>query len=186
MSAIITDIMVEKGPVLSDQLASVATNSKLGLKNSSSNGSSNASSPFLIGVAGGTASGKSTVCRKIMEKLGQDTVERHHQRVVCISQDSFYRELDENERQDALRGNYNFDHPDALDNDFMLQVLQDILNSREVQLPIYDFTSMRCVFTACGSNDVTVSIIHTGKQRNSKQSIQRMSVCISAYLVFPY
>lgn len=49
--------------------------------------------PFLIGVAGGTASGKSTVCSKIMEKLGQDTMDRYHQRVVCISQDSFYREL---------------------------------------------------------------------------------------------
>lgn len=49
--------------------------------------------PFLIGVAGGTASGKSTVCRKIMEKLGQDTVDHRHQQVVCISQDSFYREL---------------------------------------------------------------------------------------------
>lgn len=48
--------------------------------------------PFLIGVAGGTASGKSTVCSKIMDKLGQD-MDRYHQRVVCISQDSFYREL---------------------------------------------------------------------------------------------
>lgn len=96
--------------------------------------------PFLIGVAGGTASGKSTVCRKIMNKLGKDAVERQ-QRVVCISQDSFYRELNERERQEALVGDYNFDHPDALDIDLMEQILHDILRGREVEIPVYDFTS---------------------------------------------
>ncbi|KAI1290111.1 Uridine-cytidine kinase 2-B [Halotydeus destructor] len=95
--------------------------------------------PFLIGVAGGTASGKSTVCRKIMEKLGQDTIERRHQQVVCISQDSFYRELDEQERAEAFRGNYDFDHPDALDNELMISALMDILHGKEVKLPVYDF-----------------------------------------------
>lgn len=78
------------------------------------NGSSNKKTPFLIGVAGGTASGKSTVCSKIMEKLGQDSVDHHHRRVVCISQDSFYRTLTDEEKSLASKGNYNFDHPDAL------------------------------------------------------------------------
>merc|ERR1712071_751333 len=49
--------------------------------------------PFLIGVSGGTASGKSTVCSRIMEKLGQDEIDHRQRQVVCISQDSFYREL---------------------------------------------------------------------------------------------
>jgi len=95
--------------------------------------------PFLIGVAGGTASGKSTVCRKIMEKLGQDTVDHRHQQVVCISQDSFYRELNEEERKAAFKGNYDFDHPDALDNELMVQCLMDVLHGKEVSLPVYDF-----------------------------------------------
>ena len=100
--------------------------------------------PFLIGVAGGTASGKSTVCRKIMEKLGQDSLGPGHvQRVVCISQESFYRELDENEREEALKGNYNFDHPDALDSDLIVRILRDVLHGREVQMPVYDFALMR-------------------------------------------
>ena len=100
--------------------------------------------PFLIGVAGGTASGKSTVCRKIMEKLGQDVVDHSRgQRVVCISQESFYRELSEEEREEALKGNYNFDHPDALDADLIVSILRDVLRGKEVQLPVYDFALMR-------------------------------------------
>lgn len=54
--------------------------------------------PFLIGVGGGTASGKSTVCKKIMEKLGQDVVDNNQRRVVCISQESFYKVLNEDDR----------------------------------------------------------------------------------------
>ena len=112
--------------------------------NVSANGESNGhqskpKTPFLIGVAGGTASGKSTVCRKIMEKLGQDTVDHRHQQVVCISQDSFYRELNEEERKAAFKGNYDFDHPDALDNELMVQCLMDVLHGKEVSLPVYDF-----------------------------------------------
>jgi uridine kinase len=103
------------------------------------NGQGKPKTPFLIGVAGGTASGKSTVCRKIMEKLGQDTVDRRHQRVVCISQESFYRELTEEERSAAFKGNYDFDHPDALDNELMLRTIMDVLLGKEVHLPMYDF-----------------------------------------------
>ena len=49
--------------------------------------------PFMIGVAGGTASGKSTVCDLLMEKLGQHEVNMDEKQVVHLSQDSFYREL---------------------------------------------------------------------------------------------
>lgn len=91
--------------------------------------------PFLIGVAGGTASGKvsssniyasflvwvpvtyfplmfqSTVCKRIIGKLGQAVMARKERQVVCISQDSFYRELTPAERNKALKGQFNFDHP---------------------------------------------------------------------------
>ncbi|KAL0850562.1 hypothetical protein ABMA28_012336 [Loxostege sticticalis] len=95
--------------------------------------------PFLIGVAGGTASGKSTVCQRIMEKLGQQQKEHTERRVVCISQDSFYRTLTTSERLRAERGQFNFDHPDAFDDKKLLTVLKDILAGKKVEVPEYDY-----------------------------------------------
>ena len=59
---------------------------------------------------------KSTVCAKIMEQLGQDAVESR--RVVIISQESFYKELSEEEAEEAKVGNFNFDHPGDLTYNF--------------------------------------------------------------------
>ncbi|XP_076308041.1 uridine-cytidine kinase 2-B-like isoform X2 [Tachypleus tridentatus] len=95
--------------------------------------------PFLIGVAGGTASGKSTVCKKIMEKLGQDSIDHRQRQVVCISQDSFYKELTDEEKMLANKGLFNFDHPDAFDNDLIYKTLNEILNEKVVNVPVYDF-----------------------------------------------
>ncbi|KAG8190094.1 hypothetical protein JTE90_006032 [Oedothorax gibbosus] len=100
-----------------------------------------AKSPFLIGVAGGTASGKSTVCQKIMDKVGQYSVDHQQRQVICISQDSFYKELTNEQKAKAAKGKYNFDHPDAFDNDLMHNVLTEILSGKVVQLPVYDFKS---------------------------------------------
>ncbi|XP_061717707.1 uridine-cytidine kinase isoform X2 [Cydia pomonella] len=95
--------------------------------------------PFLIGVAGGTASGKSTVCQRIVEKLGQQHKEQTERRVVCISQDSFYRELTPSERLRAERGQFNFDHPDAFDDKKLLATLKDILQGKKVEVPEYNY-----------------------------------------------
>ena len=103
------------------------------------NGSSNKWSPFVIGVGGGTASGKTTVCGKIMEKLGQGSIANHKRRVVCISQDSFYKPLTEEQKIEAQKGNYDFDHPNSLDNHLMKTVLQNIINAKVVYLPVWDF-----------------------------------------------
>ncbi|XP_039765636.1 uridine-cytidine kinase isoform X1 [Pararge aegeria] len=97
--------------------------------------------PFLIGVAGGTASGKSTVCQRIMEKLGQQHKEQTERRVVCISQDSFYRTLTPSERLRAERGQFNFDHPDAFDDKKLLAILKDILAGKKVEVPEYDYVT---------------------------------------------
>ncbi|GFU17278.1 uridine-cytidine kinase 2-B [Nephila pilipes] len=98
-----------------------------------------AKSPFLIGVAGGTASGKSTVCQKIMEKVGEYSIDHQQRQVICISQDSFYRELTLEEKKKAAKGKYNFDHPDAFDNELMHTVLKEILAGKVVHIPVYDF-----------------------------------------------
>ncbi|XP_050725245.1 uridine-cytidine kinase 2-B-like isoform X2 [Eriocheir sinensis] len=97
--------------------------------------------PFLIGVAGGTASGKSTVCKRIMEKLGQDDIEHSQRRVVCISQDSFYRPLNPEESSKALKGVFNFDHPDAFDSELVLKILQQILDGKICKIPNYDYVT---------------------------------------------
>jgi len=94
--------------------------------------------PFLIGVAGGSASGKSTVCAKIMEQLDQDRVESNQRRVVIISQESFYRELSAEEAEDAKVGNFDFDHPDAFDFEMTLDTLRKVKAGETVQIPLYD------------------------------------------------
>ncbi|XP_054165255.1 uridine-cytidine kinase-like isoform X2 [Oppia nitens] len=95
--------------------------------------------PFLIGVTGGTASGKSTVCDRIMEQLGEDSVANRERRVVCIGQDSFYRELSPDERAQAFRGNFDFDHPSAFDEHLMLNTLKDVLYGKTVNISQYNF-----------------------------------------------
>nr|XP_017496621.2 uridine-cytidine kinase 1 isoform X3 [Manis javanica] len=97
--------------------------------------------PFLIGVSGGTASGKSTVCEKIMELLGQNEVDHRQRKLVILSQDSFYKVLTAEQKAKALKGQYNFDHPDAFDNDLMHRTLQNIVDGKTVEVPTYDFVT---------------------------------------------
>lgn len=59
--------------------------------------------------------------------------------VVCVSQDSFYRELDSAERAKADKGLFNFDHPSAFNETQLLQVLQNILMGEMVEIPVYDY-----------------------------------------------
>ncbi|XP_055602786.1 uridine-cytidine kinase isoform X2 [Uranotaenia lowii] len=97
--------------------------------------------PFLIGVAGGTASGKSTVCKRIMEQLGQADMDSAQRQVVTISQDSFYRQLTDSEKARAEKGQFNFDHPDAFNEDLMLRTLEDVLKGQKVEINEYDYRS---------------------------------------------
>ncbi|XP_062503025.1 uridine-cytidine kinase 2-like [Corticium candelabrum] len=92
--------------------------------------------PLLIGVTGGTGSGKSTVCEEIVRLLGEKSVDI---RKVCIlHEESFYKELNEEEQQLAEEGLYNFDHPDAFDEKLMLSTLEAIVDGKAVQVPVYD------------------------------------------------
>ena len=77
--------------------------------------------------------------------------------VVHLSQDSFYRELNPLEISKANKGMFNFDHPDAFDNQLMESVLTDIINGRQTKVPVYDFkTNSRCPgqFTTIYPSDV--------------------------------
>ncbi|KAH7683252.1 Uracil phosphoribosyltransferase protein [Dioscorea alata] len=106
--------------------------------------------PFVIGVAGGTASGKTTVCDMIIEQL-------HDQRVVLVNQDSFYNNLTEEE---LLRVHeYNFDHPDAFDTEKLLNCMENLMRGQAVDVPNYDFKNHKSVFPARKVNPSDVVIM---------------------------
>jgi len=85
---------------------------------------------FIIGIAGGSASGKTAVAEKIVRhliKIGVDS--------VIVSQDNFYK----NAPISSNITNYNFDHPDAIDLDHLYNSLVDLKNNKEVDIPINDY-----------------------------------------------
>ncbi|CAN8301769.1 unnamed protein product [Cochlearia groenlandica] len=90
--------------------------------------------PFVIGVAGGAASGKTSVCDMIIQQL-------HDQRVVLVNQDSFYHSLTEDEL--ARVHEYNFDHPDAFDTDHLLSCMEKLRQGQAVDIPKYDFKTYK-------------------------------------------
>jgi uridine kinase len=90
--------------------------------------------PCILGVAGGTGSGKTTVVRSILEAAGED-------RIALIEQDSYYRDIDWRSESDLLR--HNFDHPAALDNDLLVAHLAALKAGHPVEVPIYDFVRHR-------------------------------------------
>jgi len=89
---------------------------------------------FVIGLAGGSASGKTTVAQRIIESLGVRWVS-------LLSMDSFYKVLNEEQHKQAALNEYNFDHPDAFDFDLMVQTLQKMKEGKRVEVPVYDFTT---------------------------------------------
>ncbi|KZV35011.1 uridine kinase-like protein 1, chloroplastic-like [Dorcoceras hygrometricum] len=106
--------------------------------------------PFVIGVSGGTASGKTTVCDMIIQQL-------HDHRVVLVNQDSFYRGLTEDELRRVHE--YNFDHPEAFDTEQLLECVETLKSGQPVHVPIYDFkTHQRCSdsFRQVNASDVII------------------------------
>lgn len=90
--------------------------------------------PCILGVAGGTGSGKTTVVRSILEAAGED-------RIALIEQDSYYRDIDWRSEADLLR--HNFDHPAAIDNDLLVAHLAALKAGHPVEVPLYDFVRHR-------------------------------------------
>ncbi|CRK95401.1 CLUMA_CG008694, isoform A [Clunio marinus] len=90
--------------------------------------------PFIIGICGGSASGKTTVAQKIIESLDV-------QWVTLLSMDCFYKILNKKQHEAAERNEYNFDHPDAFDFELMLDVLKKLKEGRKVEVPVYNFVT---------------------------------------------
>jgi uridine kinase len=86
--------------------------------------------PVVIGVAGGSGSGKTTVVSKIAESLGSD-------QVVVLEHDRYYR--DHSELRLEERAALNYDHPDSLETGLMVRHVRDLAAGHAVDLPAYDF-----------------------------------------------
>lgn len=87
--------------------------------------------PVVIGVAGGSGSGKTTVVRRIVESLGDD-------HVTVLDHDRYYR--DRNDLRLEERAALNYDHPDSLETDLMVRHVHELRAGHAVEAPVYDFT----------------------------------------------
>lgn len=88
--------------------------------------------PLVIGVAGGSGSGKTTVMRHMIERIGRDNL-------TLVDHDAYYRDLkhipfDERTKQ-------NFDHPSALETELMIRHIEALKNGYSVDIPVYDFVN---------------------------------------------
>ncbi|TMB08012.1 MAG: uridine kinase [Deltaproteobacteria bacterium] len=85
---------------------------------------------LTIGIAGGTASGKTTVARRLVERLAGHPI-------ALLDQDAYYRDLSDMPLEE--RRGFNFDHPDAFDADLLVKHLQELKAGRPVEKPVYSF-----------------------------------------------
>lgn len=88
--------------------------------------------PLIIGIAGGTGSGKSTVARRVAEQLAQSSV-------AFIDMDAYYRNYAHLEMDERRR--INWDHPDSFDTELMVEHLQLLAAGRGIEKPVYDFVT---------------------------------------------
>jgi uridine kinase len=88
------------------------------------------SKPFVIGVAGGSGSGKTTVIRRIVQSLG-------HDQVSLLEHDRYYR--DRGDLRLEERAALNYDHPDSLETDLLVRHVHALRSGSAVEVPVYDF-----------------------------------------------
>ena len=84
----------------------------------------------VVGIAGGSACGKTTIVNRIKENFGDD--------IVVISHDSYYKAHDELDYDD--RAKLNYDHPSSFDTDRMVEDIKNLKENKEIRVPVYDYT----------------------------------------------
>jgi len=87
--------------------------------------------PLIIGIGGGSGSGKTTIAESIVDAIGPDSV-------ALIQHDAYYRDQTHLPRQE--RAKVNYDHPDSLETDLLVAHLRELLAGRSIDRPVYDFT----------------------------------------------
>jgi uridine kinase len=88
--------------------------------------------PVVIGIAGGSGSGKTTVLNHIIEEFGSDPI-------AILDHDAYYRDLAH--LSPEKRARFNFDHPDALETSLMREHLDRLIEGEPIEKPVYDFTT---------------------------------------------
>jgi len=92
---------------------------------------SNSLTPLVIGIAGGSGSGKTTVAQEILQRVGTD-------RIAYLPHDAYYREL--SGLPPVQRAEINFDHPNSLETELMIEHINQLKDYQPIELPIYDFS----------------------------------------------
>jgi uridine kinase len=87
---------------------------------------------LVIGIAGGTGSGKTTVANAILERVGAD-------RIAYLPHDAYYKDL--RSLPPAQRDAINFDHPNSLETELMIEHVETLKAGQPIELPVYDFTN---------------------------------------------
>jgi uridine kinase len=88
--------------------------------------------PLVIGIAGGSGSGKTTVAQTILQRVGPD-------RISFLQHDAYYKDL--SGLPPVQRAEVNFDHPNSLDNELLIRHIQQLKKGKVVEVPIYDFST---------------------------------------------
>ena len=88
--------------------------------------------PLVIGIAGGSGSGKTTVAQTILQRVGTD-------RIAFLQHDSYYKDL--RGLPPAQRNEFNFDHPNSLETELLIKHISALRNGKAVEVPIYDFST---------------------------------------------
>ena len=90
--------------------------------------------PLVIGIAGGSGSGKTTVAQQILNRVGAN-------QIAFIQHDSYYKDL--GGLPPTQHANINFDHPNSLDTNLLIQHIVSLRDGKAVEVPIYDFSTDR-------------------------------------------
>ena len=88
--------------------------------------------PLVIGIAGGSGSGKTTVALEILQRVGRD-------RISFIQHDSYYKDL--TGLPPAQRDQVNFDHPNSLETELLISHIEQLKRGQAIEVPIYDFST---------------------------------------------
>ncbi len=91
------------------------------------------SKPIIIGIAGGSASGKSSISARIKDKYADS------KSVLIIKQDDYYKDQSDKPMEERIKTNY--DHPFAFDNDLLISNIRDLIDGKEIEKPTYDFVN---------------------------------------------
>lgn len=88
--------------------------------------------PLFIAIAGGSGSGKTTIAQSVVDLVGRDSV-------VYLQQDAYYRDQQHLSFEDRTKINY--DHPDSIENELLIEHLDALRNGQPIERPVYDFSS---------------------------------------------